>query len=122
LIMADFPSTLPAPLADGYAVRPVDQTVRTEMDVGPARARRITRSRLDRVPVSWVLTDEQLEEFRTWFDDDDQAAGGAAWFNITLKVNGGGASAVEARFTGAPAFDFLGADLWRVSGELEVRA
>ena len=119
--MAAYPSTLPAPLAAGYAVRPVDQTIRTEMDVGAARVRRRTRARLDRVPVSWVYTDAQLATFRTWFDEDTGAAGGAAWFDITLKVDGGGTTAVEGRFMAAPSYDFLGADLWRASAELEVR-
>jgi len=119
--MAAYPTTLPAPLVSGYAVRPVDQTIRTEMDVGAARVRRRTRARLDRVPVSFIYTDTQLSTFRTWFDDDTQAAGGSAWFDMTLKVGDGGSTAVEARFTGAPSFEFLGADIWRVSGELEVR-
>lgn len=119
--MATFPATLPAPLAAGYAVRPREQTIRTDMDVGAARVRRRSTARLDNVPVGWSFSDAQAQVFRAWFDDPTEAAGGAAWFGVSLKIATGGSVAVEARFMAAPSFEFQGADRWRVSAELEVR-
>lgn len=119
--MAAFPSDLPAPLAAGYGLTPREQTIRTDMDVGAARVRRRSTARLDTVRVSWSLSDAQAQAFRTWFDSSAEAAGGASWFDVTLRLATGGAVAVEARFMGAPGFEFRGPDRWRVSAELEVR-
>lgn len=120
--MAAWPSTLPAPLASGYGVKPVDQTVRTDMESGAARQRRRTTARNDKVTVSWVMTDAQAAIFRAWFEDDAAgAAGGAAWFGVVLMLGTGGAVSVEARFVKPPDLSLIAAKLWTVSGELEVR-
>ena len=66
--MQAYPSTLPAPLVSGYTLSPVDQTVRTDMEVGAARVRRRTRARNDLIDVSFLLTAAQMDEFREWFD------------------------------------------------------
>lgn len=119
--MATWPTTLPAPLAAGYALRPQDQTLRTEMDVGAARTRRRTTARNDRTTVAWTFTGAQMAAFRTWFEDAAQAAGGAAWFTTSLKIGTGGVASVEARFMGPWQADFLPGGFWRVSAEWEVR-
>lgn len=120
--MATWPSTLPAPLAGGYAVKPVDQTVRTDMEGGAARQRRRTTARNDKVAVSWVMRDAQAAIFRAWFEDDAAgAAGGAAWFAVALLLGTGGVVSVDARFVAPPMLTLIGAKIWTVSGELEVR-
>lgn len=120
--MADFPSTLPQPLASGYGISPLDQTVRTDMEVGAARVRRRTSARLDRVTLSWIFTDAQLATFRAWFENDSTgAAGGASWFNVNLAIGTTGLVAVQARFVGVYKADHLGALIWSVSAEVEVR-
>lgn len=117
--MAAWPTTLPDPLASGYAVKPVDQTVRTDMDGGMARQRRRTAARNDRVSVSWVMRDAQAAIFRQWFDVD--CDGGAAWFNVRLALATGGMVDTEARFTRPPELAGMGGLIWSVSGEVEVR-
>jgi len=119
--MATWPTTLPGPLQSGYGLAPVDQSLRTEMEAGAARARRRTYSRNDRVSVAWTFTDAQMAAFRTWFEDDAEAAGGSAWFYITLMVGDTGATSQEARFTGPFQSAYNGRGLWSVSAQLEVR-
>lgn len=115
--MATWPSTLPQPLLSGYGVEPVDQTLRTDMEVGSPRVRRRTSVRNDQIPVSWLFDATQFSAFRTWFDGD--AAGGAAWFTVALPL--GDADSTEARFTEAWRAEKLSATHWRVTGKLEVR-
>lgn len=119
--MATWPATLPAPRLPDYQLAPVAQSLRTDMEFGAARSRRITSARLDQVAVSWVFTDAQLDAFRTWFEDDAEAAGGSAWFSILLRVGNTGATTQEARFVGAFRATPHKSDLWAVSAQLEVR-
>lgn len=121
--MATWPSSLPAPMVSGYGLEPVDQTIRTDMEVGSARARRRTTSRLDMVNVSWVFTDAQMAVFRAWLDDDVVgAAGGSAWFTTSLATGDSGLVSRSARFNGAPKYSLLSTSrIWQVTAKLEVR-
>lgn len=121
--MATFPSTLPLPLSSGYGVSPIDPVIRSEMEIGPARARRTTLADNDKVSVRWVMNDEQLETFRLWFKGDaaGDAAGGAAWFAIKLHLGIGGAKIVSARFTKVFEFSQIEPNMWNVTGSLETR-
>jgi hypothetical protein len=120
--MSAWPSTLPSPLANGYSIKPVDQSIRTNMEVGAARVRRRTFSRNDKVPVSWLLTDDQMAIFRAWFENGSTgASGGASWFSTSLSMGTGGMSAVTARFVGPFTANRLDRSNWAVSGELEIR-
>jgi hypothetical protein len=119
--MPAYPLTLPAPLSDGYALDPVEQTIRTDMEAGAARVRRRTRTRNDMLSVSFLFSDAQFLEFRTWFDDETTGiSGGASWFDISLPVGKGGSTPETARFKGVWKSAKIGTN-WRVSGELEVR-
>ena len=107
--MATWPSTLPAPQRPGYEIEPVHPSLRTGMEVGAARSRRITRARNDQVSVAWSLTDAQMAIFRDWFEDDAEAAGGRVngrrrrWRRGALRRQTGGQpqqqqqNALEAR-------------------------
>jgi hypothetical protein len=120
--MATWPTTLPAPLAEGYALNPGDQTLRTDMETGAPRVRRRTTARNDRINVGWLLTVAQLDTLRDWFDDATTGiAGGSAWFNVSLDVGTGTTqAAVEARFTGPFQAQRIGQH-WKVSATLETR-
>lgn len=119
--MATWPATLPNPKSSTYKINPVDQTVRTEMEVGYARQRRRTSDRADTVDVQWLFTDAQLDTFRTWFESGTDAQGGAAWFTVTLYLGNTGSSSVTARFFGPPSITAAScADHWNVTGKLEV--
>lgn len=119
--MATFPGTLPAPQRDGYGLNPVDQSIRTDMESGAARARRRTAARQDKIQVSWKFSDAQMDTFRTWFDNSAECAGGAAWFTISLAVGATGIDSKSARFIGAFQAKLLPGLRWHVSATLEVQ-
>lgn len=117
--MATWPSTLPAPLVDGYGIEPVDQTVATDMETGTKRVRRRSAVQIDHANVSYNLSDAQMAIFRAWFYSE--LAGGAGTFDVSLWAGKGGATAAEARFVGAPKWSMVGNHRWIVGGKLEVR-
>ena len=119
--MATFPSGLPAPSYDSYALSPIDQTIRTDMEVGAAKSRRRTVTRQDKVTVSWSFTDAQMTTFRDWFDNASTGAnGGAGWFTISLMVGSTGFVTKTARFVGAFQSRLIPVNRWQVSGSLEI--
>ena len=119
--MATWPTTLPAPSLQGYQLSPGDQSLRSDMESGAARSRRVTFARIDRVQVSWIFTDAQMDAFRTWFENSSEAAGGSAWFTVSLRVGNTGSTSQEARFVGEPQAALVGHARWAVSAQLEVR-
>lgn len=79
--VASWPSTLPqAPLAAGYREGLGETTLRTQMEIGPAKTRR--RSTAAPRPLDWplVLTRAQLAILRGFIDSDLE--GGALPFTI----------------------------------------
>lgn len=70
--MRRWPDTLPAMSYPGADLSPVDQSIRTEMEVGAAKLRRITRARRDTQAVEWRMKDAEFYLFRRWHED-------AAW-------------------------------------------
>lgn len=119
--MATWPSTLPAPLLSGYGLDPADQSIRTDMESGAARARRRSYARADMVAAAWSFTDAEMYAFRQWFEDDAEAAGGSAWFTISLRIGDSGATTEECRFVGPWRSVMLARDRWQVTARLEVR-
>ncbi len=119
--MASWPGGLPPPTMAGYSLAPVDQALRTEMEFGAARARRRSYARNDRISLALQLSDAQMDTFRTWFEDDAEAAGGAAWFSMSLRIGDTGATTQEARFVGSFRASLAGAGRWSVTADLEVR-
>lgn len=119
--MATWPATLPAPSISGYGVDPVDQTVRTGMEVGTQRVRRRSFAQVDTVPVQWTMSDAQMAIFRAWFDDSSEADGGAGWFSVSLLLGNGGFQTVEAKFLGPYKAVYVPHMHWAVTGKIEVR-
>lgn len=72
-----WPDTLPEPSWPGYGVQPTSQVRRTQMEVGPAKTRRLTRARRDIASPPWRLTDEQMWAFTTWYYDEPVGAFGS---------------------------------------------
>lgn len=122
--MAIYPADLPAPTVSGYQLSPVDQTIRSDMEVGTARVRRKTSARDDQISLSWTMDDTQLATFRAWFDGTgtDDCQGGAVWFNGMNLAVGGGLTQPDCRFIGPFSSVLLdGTLLWSVSAKVEVR-
>ena len=119
--MATWPVTLPAP-STNYGLNPVDQSIRTDMEVGAARSRRRTTARNDRLTVVWVFSDAQMAIFRAWFEDAAAGAGGGSiWYTDTLPIGTSGKVAVTCRFVGPYKASFLAGNYWQVSADLELR-
>ena len=112
----------PVPLVEGYQLNPVDPTIRTDMESGPPRARRTSYARNDKINVSWLMTDATFAAFRVWFDSDEGAGGGAAWFRTALTTGDGGVNqTAEARFASIWQATPTATLRWKVTATLEVR-
>ena len=119
--MATWPSTLPHPLRSGYTLEPQDATVRTDMDVGPARVRRRTRSAPDTITLSWLFDAAQMAAFRAFWDDEWNA--GAAW--VVIPLRDGTSTALVSRECRPRQASFKAAVVssshWQVDMTIEVR-
>lgn len=118
----DWPSTLPPPLLAGYSLETGDNTIRTDMDTGPARVRRRSTAAPDTVGFSVLLNAEQMVIFRAFWDTDWQS--GAAWVRFQLKTGRTSGSTllecrpVPAKWKAQPISDVH----WHVSLTVEVRS
>jgi hypothetical protein len=93
-----WPDTLPYASVPGYDLSPQDQAIRTAMEVGQRRVRRITFADLDNVGFEWRMTDPQFRAFRDWHRDRPVSLAGdsdslAAWtFNNMTRLAGAAVS------------------------------
>jgi hypothetical protein len=68
--MRKWPDVLPTPSYPGFSLSPVEQSLRTDMEVGAQRVRRITRARNDKFELVWTMTDTEFCAWRAWWADD----------------------------------------------------
>lgn len=120
--LVSWPTRLPLPTYDGYALEPESAVTRTDMESGPARQRRRFTQTPTRIPVRWRMGAREFAVFEAWFRL--KLADGTGWFTLDL-LGGIGIAAHEARFVGqgnAPykAIPSRG-DIWIVTAILEVR-
>jgi hypothetical protein len=73
-----WPDTLPGIIEPGFSLSPAEQSVRTDMEVGPRRLRRISKARADSVTLAWKMTDTEMEAFRVWYSDEARSLAGAS--------------------------------------------
>jgi hypothetical protein len=89
--MRRWPSSLPGPIEPGYRLTPVDQSIRTDMEVGARRLRRVSAARRDSVEMTFRFTDAEMAAFRAWFGDEAWSTAGesdslAAWTAVRATV------------------------------------
>lgn len=113
-----FPEKLPYPTTEGYAIKPGEAIVRTDMEAGPARQRRRYTQTPTKISVRWLMNPEQFCVFEAWYKY--HAKEGGEWFVITL-LGGIGLSSQEARFTQQFEAKLLNGYLWEITSELEIR-
>lgn len=122
--MATWPSTLPLTVEiNGYNITPSSQILRSDMEIGPPRARRITTQRDDKISFSMKLSTTQLSTFRTWFYDSSTGInGGVNWFTgLKIIVDGTLLSTYECRFVNEPTYTALSNKYFSMSSNIEVR-
>jgi len=119
--MATWPTTLPSPSVSGYRLKSQSAVVRTDMEIGAPRVRRVSNEKRYRISPSWVLTAAQHAAFWEFFDSSTGANAGASWFSVSLLVDGTALETVDARFVGEPDSSHIGNGGWSVGAELEVR-
>ena len=115
--MADvtWPSTFPqAPLLEGFKETPPDNLLRTEMDQGPAKARRRSTSAVR--PITWptVMTTSQVSAFEDFYTNTIK--GGALRFNITHPRTN---ATVEARIISIEPYRVLSHNRSLITIEME---
>lgn len=74
--MRRWPDTLPTPSGPGFGLSPVDPVIRSDMEVGMARVRRVTFARQDIVDMAWRFTDAEMAAFRAWWNDEPWSLAG----------------------------------------------
>lgn len=114
--MPDWPTSLPAlPLVENYGEAQADTTIRTEMETGPAKARRRTTAGVSQLSLSYILSRAEAVTLEEFFEND--LAGGALQFSFPHPRKG---ETVGCRFRRAPALSPINGDYFRVGVELEV--
>jgi len=67
--MRQWPDSLPGPTQRGTRRAPFDPSIRTQMEVGAPRVRRLTQMRRQRVTLTWRFTYAEMDLFEVWHDD-----------------------------------------------------
>ena len=107
-----------------FNLAPMDQTIRTDMDSGMPRVRRRTSKRLDNFTTSWLMTMDEINTFRDWFDSSTGADGDAGWFVINLPIGTAANSYYKqciCRFKGPGTISHVAGIYWKLDGTLEVQ-
>lgn len=116
--MIQYPEGLPLPLREGYGFTPRSATLRTDMQSGRARKRRVYASVPTVTPIRWLLDSVQAQQFEAWYED--ALGGGVEWFEMSLKTPQG-LHLYKARFVDAYSGPGLvGVDHWEFSAEIEL--
>ena len=116
----DYPSALPTPARQGYALQHTSPFARTSMVTGRARQRRTFKSVPSSVPLTWTMRNEEAQIFEGWFSYDIND--GADWFNINLKTPVGTLAPYECKFIGMyRGPELFGLDMWQFTAQVEIR-
>lgn len=109
-----WPASLPQlPRPDDYEETLADNTVRSSVDVGPAKLRRRTTSNPDAFTLSYDMVSSQVADLITFYRDT--LVGGTQSFDMTHPRTG---LLDKWRFTGPPKIKAQGED-WIVNVTLE---
>lgn len=120
--MASYPSQLPLPVQQGYALQHQSPFTRTEMQSGRARQRRTFTSVPSSVSLIWFFTsDVECQLFEGWFRDNLGAKDGENWFSMPLQTPIG-THDYDCRFADMYSGPTLVAfNKWQVTATLEIR-
>ena len=105
-------------LKDSYTIEPVEGFIRSEMEVGTARQRRIATATPTNVSFRLFLKREGFKVFEAWYKHTLQ--NGAAWFAMPINC-GSGNVMTDVRFTEVYSSSLVGFDKFEVSCRVECR-
>lgn len=113
--MAAWPAQLPAPALNSFSESLPNNTIRSSVDVGPAKVRRRTTANVR--PISFVLklTSEQWDILEDFFLNDTFS--GSDSFDYTHPVSGLG---LTARFAEPPSRQDVEGVVWNAAISLEI--
>lgn len=80
-----FPSTLPAPLIEGYSFGPLRSFRRVDVSDGPPRYRLNSPNYTSLFNVQWLFDEAELQTFRLWYEGFADLNFNR-WFTIALAV------------------------------------
>lgn len=93
--MRIYPDTLPSPSWPSFVLTPADQSLRTDMEVGDPKTRRLTHARRDVCDLEHRMKDAEYGVFRAWFGDEPWSLTGESdaftgWTEarVTLALDG----------------------------------
>lgn len=111
-----WPEDLPAaPLADGFQETWPDTTLRSQVDVGPAKTRRRSTAGIGKLTLAYYLTPAQCAVLKDFYQND--LAGGSLRFDMPHPVTG---DSITCRFTRPPAPAAASPQRFKAAIELEV--
>lgn len=113
--MATWPATLPAPIINSLKESPPDNTIRSQMDKGPAKVRRRTTANVRPLSFTLRLTPAQVATLDTFYNTTTFS--GADEFDYTHPRT---SAAVTARFVNPPEYSELEGVLYNCSISLEI--
>jgi hypothetical protein len=112
-----WPAFFPAPQIDGYEIQMGDvNNIRSTSDWGPPQTRNRMRRQTATIPVVWVLTDDQMTLFESYWKYT--LHDGASWF--TSKQDGEDLQDNTCRFIGGYEAKLATLGYWTVTGALEI--
>ena len=102
----------------GWSLQPGVNTIRTEMETGPAKVRRRGTVQPDRMSLPFLMTQAQVQELRAFYRESTK--GGTLLFDFPHPLSTEGL--VECRFLDPPFSieQVAGPDAFRVTVALEV--
>src|SRR4051794_41588469 len=113
--MTAWPDTLPAPALNSLNESPPDNTIRSNMDRGPAKVRRRTTANTRPISFTLNLTPEQTETLDTFYDTTTFS--GTDEFNYTHPRT---AASCTARFAERPQYSEREGIIYSASISLEI--
>ena len=117
--LPEWPVLLPKPLLSSYAVKKDKALLKSKMQSGYIRARRIPKNPTSTHKVKFLFTTEQLGIFERWVEDAANHGANAFYIDISFPA---GLKKVEARLLD-DSLDFKprGNKLWEISTSIEIK-
>jgi hypothetical protein len=113
--MATWPASLPYPALNTLKETPPENTIRTQMEKGPAKLRRRTTANVRPLSFTLKLTPAQVTTLDDFFTTTTFS--GAVEFTYTHPRTG---ASVTARFTEPPTYSEVGGAIYNAAVALEI--